>query len=152
MAEGVFRSLTHSSPHISHIDSAGTGAYHTDDPPDPRTMAILETNGMTDYDHGARKITSADFKEFDYILAMDRDNLKDLQRARQRVIAKSKDKSEVDLGKVMLFGDFGGRKGEEVIDPYYGPRDGFEIAYEQMVRFSKGFLNEVVGSKSTEQR
>lgn len=148
MAEGVFRSLTRSSPNISHIDSAGTGAYHTDDPPDPRTMSTLEANDVTDYDHGARKITNADFEEFDYILAMDRDNLRDLQRARQRIMAKNKGKGEGGLGKVMLFGDFGGRKGEEVIDPYYGARDGFEIAYEQMVRFSKGFLDEVVGEKS----
>ncbi|KAI9881520.1 MAG: hypothetical protein M1830_000083 [Pleopsidium flavum] len=144
MAEGVFRSLTRSTPQISHIDSAGTGAYHTDDPPDPRTMAILEANGIADYDHGARKITSANFREFDYILAMDRDNLRDLLRARQRITARDGGKGEEGLGKVMLYGDFGGRKGEEVIDPYYGARDGFEIAFEQTVRFSKGFLKEVV--------
>lgn len=43
----------------------------------------------------------------------------------------------------MLFGEFGGKKrAEEVDDPYYGGRDGFEIAYEQIVRFSKNFLEQ----------
>jgi low molecular weight phosphotyrosine protein phosphatase len=43
----------------------------------------------------------------------------------------------------MLFGEFSGKKkAEEVDDPYYGGRDGFEIAYEQCVRFSKNFLKQ----------
>ncbi|MCJ1359208.1 MAG: hypothetical protein MMC33_009208 [Icmadophila ericetorum] len=141
MAEAVFRSMAKKDARIGFVDSAGTGAYHTGDSPDSRTMSILEDNGITDYEHGARKIQMADFGRFDYILAMDRDNLRDLQRLRVRAAAKG---GEQSTGKVMLFGDFGGKKGEEVGDPYYGARDGFEIAYEQMVRFSKGFLKDVV--------
>lgn len=144
MAEAVFRSLTHSNPQISRVDSAGTGGYHIGSAPDPRTMATLEENGIGDYEHGARKVQLSDFKDFDYVLAMDRDNLKDLQRLRLRAASKGADDAE-GKGRVMLFGDFGGRKGEEVDDPYYGANDGFEIAYEQMVRFSKGFLREVLG-------
>ena len=65
---------------------------------------------------------------------MDRDNLRDLQRIHQRTGGKA---------KVMLFGEYAGKKRpEEVSDPYYGARDGFEIAYEQCVRFSKNFLKE----------
>lgn len=47
---------------------------------------------------------------------------------------------EKRLAKVVLFGSFGGSEAEEVIDPYYGGRDGFEVAYEQVERFSRGFL------------
>lgn len=66
---------------------------------------------------------------------MDRDNLRDLQRIHQRVGGKA---------KVMLFGEYAGKKkAEEVDDPYYGGRDGFEIAFEQNMRFSKNFLKEV---------
>jgi low molecular weight phosphotyrosine protein phosphatase len=43
----------------------------------------------------------------------------------------------------MLFGEFGGKKGEEVEDPYYGGEEGFEEAYRQAVRFSKGFLEKL---------
>lgn len=144
MAEAVFRSLTGANhPHIATIDSAGTGAYHAGDSPDPRTMSTLEDNHIVDYDHAARKVRNSDFTTFDYILAMDKENLHDLQRLRQRVLGK--DGAAQEMGKVVLFGDFGGRKGEEVVDPYYGARSGFEIAYEQMVRFSEGFIEKVLG-------
>lgn len=143
MAEAVFRSLTSSGhPRIATIDSAGTGAYHAGDSPDPRTMSTLEDNNILDYDHAARKVRSSDFTTFDYILAMDKENLHDLQRVRQRTMGRNGGGQE--MGKVVLFGDFGGRKGEEVVDPYYGARNGFEVAYEQMVRFSKGFIEEVL--------
>ena len=143
MAEAVFRSLTGSDPRVASIDSAGTGAYHEGDPPDPRTMSTLRNNGITDYDHAARKILASDFSAFHYILAMDRDNLHDLQRLKSRV-AKRTGTTDPEMGKVMLFGDFGGKKGEQVGDPYYGARNGFETAYEQMIRFSKGFIAQVL--------
>ncbi|KAI9849925.1 MAG: hypothetical protein M1837_000139 [Sclerophora amabilis] len=139
MAEGVFCHLSRSNPLISSVDSCGTGAYHALEPPDTRTISVLEDNGITNYDHGARRIQTSDFTRFDYILAMDRYNLRDLERLRRKIAGK-KGAGETDVGQVMLFGDFGGKAGEEVIDPYYGARDGFEVAYEQMVRFSKGFL------------
>lgn len=144
MAEAVFRSLTSvDHPHVATIDSAGTGAYHAGDCPDPRTMSTLEENHILNYDHAARKVRNSDFTTFDYILAMDKENLHDLQRLRQRVLGKGGETQ--GTGKVVLFGDFGGgRQGEEVVDPYYGARNGFEVAYEQMVRFSKGFIEEVL--------
>ena len=143
MAEAVLRSLASPHPRLAHVDSAGTGAYHAGAPPDSRAMSTLEDNGIVDYKHAARKIRPSDFTEFDYILAMDDDNLYDLEQARQRVV---KNKEETGKkAKIMLFGDFGGRKGEQVGDPYYGGRDGFETAYGQAVRFSKGFIEEVLG-------
>jgi low molecular weight phosphotyrosine protein phosphatase len=63
---------------------------------------------------------------------MDRDNLRDLQRIHQRAGGKA---------MVVLFGEYAGKKkAEEIDDPYYGARDGFAVAYEQCVRFSKNFL------------
>ncbi|CAO2650006.1 Nn.00g012980.m01.CDS01 [Neocucurbitaria sp. VM-36] len=151
MAEGVFQSLTHpagqpSHPLIAHIDSCGTGAYHIGDAPDSRTLSTLHKNGITSYRHAARKFSpSSDFKTFDYILAMDEDNLEDLQRLRGREVKKVG--GDKGVGRVMLFGEFG-REGkargkgraEEVQDPYYGGEDGFRVAFEQSVRFSRGFL------------
>lgn len=79
-----------------------------------------------------------DFDRFDYIFAMDRSNLSDLQRL-QRNHPDGK-------AKVMLFGEWNGKEGraEVVSDPYYGGRDGFEKAFEQCSRFSRNFLKEVV--------
>ncbi|KAI4169941.1 MAG: hypothetical protein LQ343_005322 [Gyalolechia ehrenbergii] len=142
MAEGVFRSMTRADNRVSRIDSAGTGAYHEGCPPDPRTMSVLEDNGQLGYNHSARKVQNSDFMTFDYILAMDEDNLDDLLKVQRRIVQKSG--AHAAAAKVMLFGDFGGRKGEQVVDPYYGARDGFTLAYEQMTRFSKGFVEQVL--------
>ncbi|KAF1836527.1 phosphotyrosine protein phosphatases I [Decorospora gaudefroyi] len=156
MAEGVFQSLTHTPTHplIKKSDSCGTGAYHLGSSPDSRTVATLEANNITTYRHSARKFSpSSDFDEFDYILAMDDENLEDLERLRKRE-AKRRG-GEEGLGKVMLFGEFGGKRrkvggrelGEEVMDPYYGGGEGFAVAFEQSTRFSRGFLERLEGGE-----
>ncbi len=144
MAEGVFRALANQHPLISTIDSCGTGAYHTGSQPDPRTLAVLKSNSITKYKHKARKVrVPQDFLDFDYILAMDEDNLGDLRdmekRARKKGLLK-----ENQGGKICLYGEFGGRvKGEEVGDPYYGGDEGFAIAFEQVERFGKGLMKHI---------
>lgn len=78
-----------------------------------------------------------DFDYFDYIFAMDRNNLRDLER-----LKASKPEAKA---KVMLFGEYSGTgtgKAEVVQDPYYGSQDGFETAYKQCLRFTKNFLKE----------
>ncbi|KAK3377697.1 phosphotyrosine protein phosphatase I superfamily [Podospora didyma] len=139
MAEGVFQSLAKKTPYkelIARVDSCGTGGYHIGDDPDDRTMSTLEKHGITDYVHAARKVNASDFDNFDYIFAMDRANLSELERIKQR---KPRSKANV-----MLFGEYSGTGKAEVInDPYYGGRQGFETAYEQATRFSKNFLQDV---------
>lgn len=144
MAEAVFRSLIYSKPQIAKVDSAGTGNYHAGADPDPRTMATLESNGIKDYRHAARVVKLHDFADFDYVLAMDKENLRNLQRLKEQWV---KSGGEGGRSKIMLFGDFGGHSSEEVIDPYYAARNGFDVAYEQMVRFSNGFIKEVLGEE-----
>lgn len=152
MSEGVFQSITRpplapSHPLVAKIDSCGTGAYHVGDDPDRRTMQTLRKKGISSYTHAARKFRpSSDFDDFDYILAMDDSNLEDLLELRAREVKRKG--GEEGVGRVMLFGDFGGKKrrngrGEEVDDPYYGGNDGFTTAYEQAVRFSKAFLDKL---------
>ncbi|KAI9783874.1 MAG: hypothetical protein M1835_003699 [Candelina submexicana] len=161
MAEAVFSSLINSTSPSSKdptlvSDSAGTAAYHEGDPPDPRTLRVLKQNGITRYMHEARKVREEDFWRFDWILGMDNDNVEDLLFLRKKVLAKKmrkgnprreEDGSNGEDGdergraaEVRLFGDFGGGKGEEVVDPYYGGGEGFGIAFEQMGRFGRGFL------------
>lgn len=150
MAEGVFRRIAKNSPHVGEIDSCGTGAYHELDPPDYRTMQTLRKNGITDYDHAARKLTNEDFKKFDYLFAMDACNLKDLQKV-QRTIER---KGQKTRAQVMLFGQFSGKgTAEEVVDPYYGADNGFDTVYDQVKKFSTNLLKSLeedaaTGSKS----
>jgi low molecular weight phosphotyrosine protein phosphatase len=148
MAHAVFdhliASLPESYPSI-HTDSAGTGAYHVGSSPDPRTLATLQSHGITDFDHDARQVRSTDFQNFDYIFAMDSDNLDDLQRKCRRVKA-----SDDFKGKISLFGDWdvlkkpGKGHGEDIEDPYYGGDAGFEDAFQQCVRYSRGWLRDVL--------
>jgi low molecular weight phosphotyrosine protein phosphatase len=142
MAEGVFREQVNhpSHPAFAEVDSAGTGAYHVGSSPDSRTMRTLKANGITRYKHSARKVSPEDFETFDWIFAMDADNLQDLENMRDRARRKKAKNGSESVGKLMLFGDFGGKKGEIIDDPYYGGDKGFDIAYEQCVRFTKGFL------------
>lgn len=171
MAEGVFRNVANAHPAIGEVDSAGTGAYHTDEPPDPRTMSTLRRHGITNYTHAARKVNQDDFFKFDYLLAMDKYNLRDLLDERDYVIKTLRKKAdpksaakntraatdatigahgaEAKVAEVRLFGDFGKGGvmhdrvggGEVVRDPYYGGANGFEDVYQQVVRFSQGFLD-----------
>lgn len=137
--------MTKFNPRIGEVDSAGTGAYHTNEPPDDRTMETLEKHGIVGYDHGARKVEKEDLNNFDYIFAMDRHNLQSLQRM-QRI---AEQKQGAVRANVSLFGAYAGKKkAEEVIDPYYGEDDGFEEVYEQVHRFSKNFLKDVVDTTS----
>ncbi|KAK0996411.1 Low molecular weight phosphotyrosine protein phosphatase [Friedmanniomyces endolithicus] len=148
MAEGAFRHLTHfgtpqQHPLIAHIDSCGTGAYHAGDLSDTRTMSVLKDNGITDYRHQARKVTIEDFREYDYVLGMDEDNVEDLRDLVKRA-AKKGALSGDEAGRIHMYGEFGGKtKGEEIGDPYYGGRDGFEVAYEQVTRFGKALLRHI---------
>ncbi|PIB03031.1 Low molecular weight phosphotyrosine protein phosphatase [Cercospora beticola] len=149
MAEGVFRNLTSfgtpsQNPLIREVDSCGTGAYHAGDSPDSRTMRVLRQNGISDYQHAARKVrVPEDFQEFDYLLAMDRDNYDDLRDMVKRA-GKRGLLDEEALKKVHLYGEFGGKsKKEEIGDPYYGGNEGFTTAYEQVVRCGEGLLKHI---------
>lgn len=141
MAHAVLSHLSHTKEQPLNLDSAGTGAYHAGAAPDHRTILTLKKHGITNYKHAARKIRPADFAEFDYVLGMDDHNLEDLKDAQKKAVSDGV--VGANRAKVSLFGDvkFGGKgKGEEIDDPYYGGRDGFQTAYEQVNRFAEGFL------------
>ncbi|KAI5853158.1 phosphotyrosine protein phosphatase I superfamily [Morchella snyderi] len=134
MAEGAFRRTVNNAGYAAKfrkIDSCGTAAYHSGEHADPRTLQILAKNSIR-LDHLARQLQTSDFKNFDYILAMDNSNLRDINRI------KPKDST----AKVRLFGHYGSRRDEQVEDPYYGGQSGFEKNYKQIVDFTKRFLAE----------
>ncbi|PVV00926.1 hypothetical protein BB560_004673 [Smittium megazygosporum] len=132
MAEAVFKAhvVEAGIEKEIYVDSAGTSSYHIGSNPDSRTISVCKNNKVP-IKHKARRITSQDYKDFDYILGMDEMNLSDLLRL------KPKDSNAI----VKLFGDFD-PKGESIIeDPYYGGIDGFEYIYNQCSRCSKGLLS-----------
>ncbi|KAI5288952.1 hypothetical protein KEM52_000969 [Ascosphaera acerosa] len=158
MAEGVFRHLVKTDVAPSnitfHIDSAGTSSYHIGDSPDSRTMATLRKHGINNYRHLGRQLRAADFTEFDYIMAMDMSNLRDILHARDRAVAKLGDGAKV--AQVRLFGDFAAQDGtvhekvgggSAVPDPYYGAGDGFEQVFQMVSQYSLGFLQYLVNQQ-----
>lgn len=80
MAEAVLRKHVEQAglASVISVDSAGTGAWHVGAPPDQRTLQVLQRHGMSTTHH-ARVITQADFTRFDYVIAMDRSNLRELR-------------------------------------------------------------------------
>jgi protein-tyrosine phosphatase len=82
LAHGVFRAQAAQAGITVEVDSAGTGGWHAGDPPDARAQEIARTRGYVLSDLRARQVRAADFERFDLILAMDRSNLRDLQRLR----------------------------------------------------------------------
>jgi protein-tyrosine phosphatase len=118
-AEGVFRKLVEDAGLGAsiQIDSAGTGAWHIGEAPDPRTSEAALARGFELSAIRARKVAVDDFPGFDYVVAMDKTNQGEL-----RGLAPNDMRA-----KVYLFLDFTeAHKGEGVPDPYYGGEGGFE--------------------------
>lgn len=108
-AEAVFRARA-GGAEIT-IDSAGTGAWHAGNPPDPRSRTEGERRGYSFAGQAARKVKARDFYDFDFILAMDASNLSDLKDIQP----------ENATAHLSLFLP----DGSDVPDPYYGGPDGF---------------------------
>src|SRR3546814_6607327 len=93
------------------IDSAGTGTWHIGHPPDSRASAVAARNGVDIAHLRARQVTADDFRRFDYIVALDAENLNDLRRMRP-----ADGKAELSL----LLDHVEGRVGQAVAEPDYG--------------------------------
>lgn len=125
--------------HGVRVDSAGTHGYHVGEPPDPRAVEAAARRGYDISGQRARRIRDGDFQSFDYILAMDQDNL---QQLTARCPA-----AEVDRLKLLM--DFApGSDGQEVPDPYYGGEDGFERALDLIEAAVDGFILELKARES----
>ncbi|MBL9143189.1 MAG: low molecular weight phosphotyrosine protein phosphatase [Verrucomicrobiaceae bacterium] len=99
------------------IDSAGTGGWHAGDAPDSRMRKHAQQRGYA-LDSVARQVRMQDFTDFDLILVMDQQNLREIRPF-------ASDPSL--MKKVRLFCEFAEDREEiEVPDPYYGGEAGFE--------------------------
>ena len=113
------------------VDSAGTAAYHLGESPDPRMQRTAESHGVSD-GGTARQVQESDFDEFDWIIAMDRQNRRDLLQ-----IAGTPEKR----AKIRLMRDFDPEQDDpDVPDPYYGGAEGFENTYQIVERSVHGLL------------
>ena len=118
------------------IDSAGTHAYHIGEPPDRRAIEAAQRRGVDLSALRARKISDDDFDRFDLILAMDRENLRDLQR---RAPVHRQD-------RIRLVMDYApDAHSREVPDPYYGGVTGFEEVLDLLEQAARGLVRTIGG-------
>jgi protein-tyrosine phosphatase len=138
-AEGVFRKLlAERAPDLElRIASAGTHGYHVGQPPDRRAAEAASRRGVDLRNIRARQVSPTDLAEYDYVLAMDRENLAYLERLRTA-------EARADVG---LFLSFAPELGlEDVPDPYYGGATGFEHVLDLVERASEGLLAHLLGA------
>lgn len=126
LAEGVFmqKAKNQNVNELFFADSAGTASYHIGKLPDIRSRQVAQKNGF-ELTHLARAFKLSDFYEFDFIIAMDKDNLSNIKRLMP----------EDATAKILLMRHFGSTgKDQEVPDPYYGELKDFEKVYSILDR------------------
>lgn len=132
-AQAVFEAYIKNAK-LSHcilVDSCGTASYHINEAPDSRAIAAAKRRGYIMAHLRGRQLCLEDFERFDYILAMDKENLANIQ-ALKPVSSKA---------QVALFLDFDTQSSiHEVPDPYYGGAQGFEQVLNLIESASVGLL------------
>ncbi len=117
------------------VDSAGTSTYHLGDHPDPRSIAAAASRGYSLHEQVARQVQLSDFNDFDYILAMDEENLSHLQD-----IAPAQSKA-----RLQLLLDYSSGTLASVPDPYFGGGDaGFMRVLDLVEDACERFLDKLV--------
>lgn len=134
LAEGVMEELL-AAEELSgrvRVDSAGTGAYHVGESPDSRSVDVARRNGIQ-LSGSARQVREEDLNAFDYVIAMDRSNLRNLERLGE------------GQASVHLLREFDPESpdDEDVPDPYYGGPGGFDRVYGMVDRSCRGLLERV---------
>jgi protein-tyrosine phosphatase len=109
-AEGVFRKLVADAglDACIEVDSAGTSDWHKGEAPDARSIRTAAARGYDLSAQRSRPITPRDFEEYDYIFAMDEQNLRDLHSFCPPHCRKK-------LGLLLVHSDYDHK---EVPDPY----------------------------------
>lgn len=131
-AQGILEKVASDNRLMLELDSAGTAAYHVGNPPDSRSIAALKKTGINISQQKARQVIQADFDEFDWILAMDKENLANLHKIQP----------EHSRAKLVMFGEFHSSVSlGDVADPYYGGDEGFALMREHLIRISEAFVH-----------
>ena len=136
-AEAVFKKKAADHGLTIEIDSAGTAGYHKGAAPDKRSQAVGEERGYSFKGLKCRKIIERDFEEYDYVLAMDNENLANL-------LAICPEEYQ---HKVALFLSFNQSAEQEVPDPYYGGKRGFEYVLDLIEQGAEGFVQHLKSTR-----
>lgn len=145
-AEGVFRHLVEARglADAVEIDSAGTAAHHEGERPDRRARAAARDRGIA-LEGRARQFRAEELGDWDYVLAMDRENLTDL-----RALPGAGD-APGELALLRRFDPLA-PPDAEVPDPYYGGERGFEEVLDLCEAACRGLLDAIVERREAAER
>ena len=119
------------------VDSAGTGRWHIDEPPDPRPRAVARVRGLDIRGCRGRQVEPADFHRFDHVVALDHDNLVRLEALRPHGA-----RAEPSL----LLDHVPSRRGEPVANPYHGDERGFDATWADVTAGAAALLRTLRGA------
>jgi len=127
LAEAALRAEAVRAGLALSIDSAGTGAWHAGNPPDPRAIAEAARHGIDISGYRARQVRPDDFRRFGQIFALDPQNLRDLKH-----IAPGSLLGRTTARVSLLMDLVPGREGTAVIDPYDGTAEDFMAVWDDV--------------------
>lgn len=114
------------------VSSAGTGGWHVGDPADRRAQAALSRRGYST-EHAAQQFQPTWFDDYDLVVAMDRDNKRELRRF-------APTRAHADTVRLMLEFDPDAET-VDIPDPYYGASSDFDLVLDQLEPACRGLAS-----------
>jgi len=138
LAEGIFRQALEHAGMPWLVDSAGTSGWHAGELPDPRSIRIARHFDLDITDQRSRPVLRSDLDQFDYIFAMDGQNLQFLQEMAGKARIRA---------RIHRFLEFAGTERLDVPDPYWDDQ-GFHAVYTMLAEASPRVIERITRSHS----
>jgi protein-tyrosine phosphatase len=121
LAEGILQDKAFKAGLTWSVESAGTGAWHTGQPPHPLSQKVAKMNGIDISSQRAQQLTASDFDTYDKIYALAEDVMDEMKRIAGKKFNAAK--------ATLLMNEVYPGKNMDVPDPYYGPEKGYHEVY-----------------------
>ena len=133
MAQGAIEAMAAAAGLTVEVDSAGLGAWHAGNPPDPRGLTTAARRGYDNAAQRSRLIAAGDFDAFDLVLAMDASNIARLEELRPAGAH----------AQIRLFHP----SGRDIPDPYYGDLPDYEHALDLIEEAARSLIDGLSGDR-----
>lgn len=134
LAEAAFRREAERRGLEVEVNSAGTGTWNLGKPPDARAQIVARREGFDISHRRARRVTAEDFGRFTHVVALDAQNLADLEAMRPTGA-----RAELSL----LLDHVPGRAGTAVADPYHGEAADFDATWRDVEAGARGLADRI---------
>ena len=138
LAEAALRNELERLGIEAEVDSAGTGDWHVGHPPDRRSIAVARKHGLDIGHLRARQVSARDFHRFDHIVALDSENLRNLQAIRP---------AGATARLSLLLDHVHGREGQAVADPYYGSDEHFDLTWTDVAEGARALARKIAAEQ-----